>query len=545
MPIFTPESLQSLHVAGVNERFNAVQEILHPIMAQLGEQIHIAGARTLPNAWSLYEISYKTARYVNRGQGRRDPIDEYHMIVDRAPRGSGIYVGVSGAEERVLVGLQLWKSRKRELAAVWDDGRSVWHDVIVDLPDVRFNRAETDQAGTWLDAYLAQRGANYLWAGWSYAWDDVLAHGEAFSQIIIDHVTALLPLNEALMEVAEEQATLPLSHVREQRQSYAPPFSTPPIEAISAAIQARGFIYPDALIRSYHVALQTKPLVILPGISGTGKTRLTRLYADAVHGIAPNADNPYYLVVAVQPDWHNARDLLGYYNALTERFQPTPTLRLLLRAASDPANPYFICLDEMNVARPEYYLAPILSALETAEHTLDLGVPADLVQTMSGETLRNPLRLPLNVHFIGTVNVDESTFALSDKLLDRANIIELTEVDLAAWRANYQRPIDPIAWNLITALQPLMLSAGQPFGYRTVEEIARYLDGASGVLDLNTALDLQIKQKILPKLRGEDTPRFRKAMRDLAQLLASYPQSHAKVTAMLARLEREGYADFY
>jgi len=314
---------------------------------------------------------------------------------------------------------------------------------------------------------------------------------------------------------------------------------------VGIAIAARGYVYPSDIIRSYHVALHTKPLVILPGISGTGKTRLTRLYADAVHSIAPGADNPFYLAVAVQPDWHNARDLLGYYNALTERFQPTPTLRMLLRAAADPANPYFICLDEMNLARPEYYLAPILSALETAEHTLDLGVPAATVQTATGETLRNPIRLPLNLHFIGTVNVDESTFALSDKLLDRANVIELTSVDLAAWRAQYRGIVDEAAWNVLLAAQAILAEIGQPYGYRTIEEIGRYLEGASGVIEPATALDLQIKQKILPKLRGEDTPRFRKALRDLAALLAGYPQSLAKAQAMLARLEREGYTDFY
>ena len=124
--------------------------------------------------------------------------------------------------------------------------------------------------------------------------------------------------------------------------------------------------------------MQTKPLVILPGISGTGKTRLTRLYADAVFGDRwPGQDNDHYLLVAVQPDWHNARDLLGYYNALTNRFHPTPFLRFLQRAAADPATPYFVCLDEMNLARPEYYLAPILSALETEDHLIDLGVPGD------------------------------------------------------------------------------------------------------------------------------------------------------------------------
>lgn len=522
-----------------------MQELLHPLLAALADQTAGAASRLLPNSWSLYEISYKAARYVNRGAGRRDPIDEYHLVLDRSPRGTGIYVGISGAEERVLVGLQLWRSRKRELAAVWDAGRTVWEPLISALPDVRYARSDSPRDGLWLDDYLATRAANYLWAGWSYSWQAALAAGASFNTTLVNHILQLLPLNEAIMEVVEERVELPPAHLREDRSIYTPPFAGPPIESIIAAIAAWGYVYPPELIRSYHVALHTKPLVILPGISGTGKTRLTRLYADAVHSIVTGAENPFYLVVAVQPDWHNARDLLGYYNPLTERFQPTPTLRMLLRAAADPANPYFICLDEMNLARPEYYLAPILSALETTEHTLDLGIPAEVAQAATGETLRNPIRLPLNVHLIGTVNVDESTFTLSDKLLDRANVIELTAVDLDTWRTHYRGNFDSAAWNLLVALQPILAAAGQPFGYRAVEEIGRYLEGAAGVLEPATALDLQIKQKLLPKLRGEATPRFRQALRDLNALLEPYPQSAAKVRAMLERLEREGYTDFY
>ncbi len=541
---FDAAALHALHTPGINERWAAVQAALHPVLETLAEQINAAARTELPHVWPLYEISYKTARYINRGGGRRDPIDEYHLVIDRPPRGAGIYVGVSGAEERVLIGWQLWRQRKRELETLWTSGRAVWEPLVQRISDVRFNQPADASSALWLDTYLDTRSASYLWAGWSYSWDDVLAAGAAFSATLIDHVLELLPLNEALMEAAEERLEQPAPRLRETRIPYTPTFSSPPIEAITSAIAARGFIYPDALLRAYHVALQTKPLVILSGISGTGKTRLTRLYADAVHAVTAD-ENPFYLAVAVQPDWHNARDLLGYYNALTDRFQPTPALLLLLRAAADPANPYFLCLDEMNIARPEYYLAPILSALETAEHLIDLGVPAESVETTSGAMLRNPLRLPLNVHITGTVNVDESTFALSDKLLDRANVIELSSVDLEAFKRQTQLTFPSEVWAVLTALQPALIAAGQPFGYRTLSEIGRYLHEAQGVLDLQQAFDLQIKQKLLPKLRGEDTPRFRAALREIAQLIADYPQSARKVAAMIERLEREGYTDFY
>jgi len=420
----------------------------------------------------------------------------------------------------------------------------------------------------WMDRYLASRGAAYLLAGFAYGWDDPRVARPDFAAQLIEGALALFPLNEAIMEQAEALEPHAAALLRERRAGEYPLIALPPIETIVERIRARGFALADSLIRAYHVALQTKPLVILPGISGTGKTRLTRLYADAIFGdaLAPGQANDHYLLVAVQPDWHNARDLLGYYNALTNRFHPTPFLRFLQRAAADPATPYFICLDEMNLARPEYYLAPILSALETEDHLIDLGVPAESIEAISGELIQNPFRLPLNIRITGTVNVDESTHTLSDKLLDRANVIELTDVDLEAFRQSYREPVDQAAWPIITQVHALMTRAGQPFGYRATAEMLRYIERARGVLPPAQALDQQIKQKILPKLRGDDTPRLRRALAALLELLlgqpqavwgkaaavepelvaaAPFPESAEKVRRMLERLETEGFTDFY
>ena len=207
-----------------------------------------------------------------------------------------------------------------------------------------------------MDRYLANRSSAYLLAGFAYPWDDERVARPDFADQVIADALALFPLNEAIMEQAEELDPYGAVLLREKRATTYAALALPPIETIVERIHARGFALADALIRAYHVALQTKPLVVLPGISGTGKTRLTRLYADAVYGdtLTPGQDNEHYLLVAVQPDWHNARDLLGYYNALTGKFHPTPFLRFMLRAAADPAALYFVCLDEMNLARPEY-----------------------------------------------------------------------------------------------------------------------------------------------------------------------------------------------
>jgi hypothetical protein len=592
---FTAVTLEALLVPGVAERWAAVQERLHPALHALAEALHDAGAHAFPRAWPLYQVSYRSLRYINRPGGRA-PIDDYHFALDRPPRGAGILVAVSGTERLIVVGLQIGsRPRKDDLRRVWEEGRSVWLPLVERADEVRFaeprrgdgatvrrgdggkeapegiEAAPSDSrplgpSTTWMDRYLASRGSAYLLAGFAYSWDDPrVARAEFAAQVIADAL-ALFPLNEAIMEQAEALDPYSAAVLRERRASaYVQP-ALPSIEAIVERIHARGFALADSLIRAYHVALQTKPLAILPGISGTGKTRLTRLYADAIFDVPPGMDNDHYLLVAVQPDWHNARDLLGYYNALNAKFHPTPFLRFLMRAAADPASTYFVCLDELNLARPEYYLAPILSALETEDHAIDLGTPGATVETVAGETLANPFRLPLNVRITGTVNVDESTHTLSDKLLDRANVIELTDVDLAAFRAAYREPVDEPAWQVIAEVHAIVSRAGQPFGYRSIAEMLRYVERARGVLPPQQALDQQIKQKILPKLRGDDTPRLRRALVSLLELLlgkphsawgkatavepedvaaAPYPDSAEKVRRMLERLETEGFTDFY
>jgi hypothetical protein len=567
--MFTQEALAALTVPGVAARWNAIQERLHPVLATCAARLGAEASVRFPRIWNLYEISYRSQRSINRGRGVRDPIDEYYMVVDRPPRGAGVYVAVSGAERLILVALHVARRRKEDLARLWEESRAFWSPLVERLTDVRFAERErpSDVETHWLDRYLANRAASSLLAGFAYRWDDPQVLQPEFIDRLIDDALTLLPLNEALMERAEARDPTGAAWLREQRAVYTAT-EEPPIEVIIERIRARGFTLSERIIRAYHVALRTRPLVILPGISGTGKTRLTRLYADAVVGerFAPGQENERYLLVAVQPDWHSARDLLGYYNAITGKYHPTPFLRFLLRAAADPSARYFVCLDEMNLARPEYYLAPILSAMETDDRLIDLGAPGAVVETVTGEVLSNPFRLPVNVAITGTVNVDESAHTLSDKLLDRANVIELTDVDLEGFRTAYPGAIDDAIWNVIVAVHGIVARAGQPFGYRVLSEIIRYIEQSQGVMTPQQALDLQIKQKILPKLRGDDTPRLRRALTDLLELLigapqsawkraayiaaeaiaeAPFPESAEKVRRMLERLDADGFTDFY
>ncbi len=542
----------------VSARWAAVQQHLHPWLAALATRLDQQASRDLPRTWLLYETSYKTQRYINRGNSRA-PIDEYHMAIDRPPRGSGIMVSISGAEQAVLVGIQLRSARKPALRELWHSSRSLWQPVVAQIGErgqVRYTGAPAAPAGdAWLDHYLANRGAGYLWAGFVYPWAQPPA--DLGAQIIAD-VLLLLPLNESLMELVEEHTTHPAAAMlREQRIAYATTADTPPIETLVARVQAAGYTYPDTLIKAYHIALHTRPLVILSGVSGMGKTRLTRLYADAMYGISDHSTaNPHYLLVAVQPDWHSARDLLGYFNAITGVYHATPLLRLLLRAQADPLRPYFVCLDEMNLARPEYYLAPILAAMETTDQLLDLGLPADSLPMLSGETLHTPLRLPPNLLFTGTINHDDSAHPLTDRLLDRANLIELAGLDLATFCARYPTPIEPLIWAVLRRLVQLTEQAGSALGYRTLVDVLRYVRQSEGILPPLEALDQQVLQKLLPRIRGAAIPRLQAALAamlavcagqeppDAATPAVHLPQSTARLRLMLERLERDGFTDF-
>lgn len=258
-----------------------------------------------------------------------------------------------------------------------------------------------------------------------------------------------------------------------------------------------------------------------------------------------------YRVVAVRPDWTDQRGLLGYYNPLTRRYESTPFLRFLLQAQAEAEraaregrepHPYFLILDEMNLARVEYYFADFLSAMESGE-PLELHDDPEIETGLGAELEQLPiprrLRVPRNLLFTGTVNIDETTSMFSPKVLDRAFTIEFNQVDLAAFgsaaapepsAAPFGLPalpgqlrlpatISSGAWltfggreggqlrDAVVALNDLLASEQRHFGYRVANEIARFVNLAAeqtgkGAEALWTALDLAILAKALPKLSG-------------------------------------------
>jgi len=215
----------------------------------------------------------------------------------------------------------------------------------------------------------------------------------------------------------------------------------PALSKIVEQVKEHGH-FEQAAIAQLHAGLwahDRRHFAILTGLSGTGKTLLARKYAEA---LAPEAatDSDHLLVVAVAPGWYDPGALLGYVNPLRgDSYISTPFLQFALRAERYPAQPHVAILDEMNLSHPEQYLAPLLSAMETGE-PISLHTEGD---TFDG--VPSSLRYPSNLAIIGTVNMDETTHGLSDKVLDRAFTMEFWGLQRCArhsrdWRRAWRRP---------------------------------------------------------------------------------------------------------
>ncbi len=261
------------------------------------------------------------------------------------------------------------------------------------------------------------------------------------------------------------------------------------ISHIQAYLFEQDIVYPRYVLEDFLALIKTNDLIVLAGESGSGKTNLIKSFAQAIGGKA--------FIIPVKPNWTSSEDLLGYYNPLEKKYLSTPFLEALLEAKDNPDVPYFICLDEMNLARVEYYFADFLSLLEergeqpeiklysedesshilsefknvmdTIEHVKEkykkknivnfvkllqdedinreltrifgfsdkdslIKYHTDLRRMLSG-ILNTPssITFPKNIRIIGAINIDETTYNLSPKILDRAHIMKFDSPLLQDW----------------------------------------------------------------------------------------------------------------
>ncbi|MGH2510258.1 MAG: McrB family protein, partial [Ktedonobacteraceae bacterium] len=260
------------------------------------------------------------------------------------------------------------------------------------------------------------------------------------------------------------------------------------LDAVQRYITARGYYFDDETLYNYHICLKTRPFVILAGISGTGKSKLSQLYAEAL------GNSTRYLRLPVRPNWSDDRYLLGYFDTITREYITEPAIEFLLEANADEDNLHFFCLDEMNLAHVEYYFSQFLSAMEEERPTdrritlLSKKVQQQMLSIPEQSEFARQLAhvlIPTNLFFTGTINVDETTQPISDKVMDRANTLEFFHVDLE----KIPQPTDPP--------EPVHISVHTWHSYRTTLPDQRF---RSQIIEISTILntaDLGLGYRVL------------------------------------------------
>jgi 5-methylcytosine-specific restriction protein B len=315
---------------------------------------------------------------------------------------------------------------------------------------------------------------------------------------------------------------------------------------ISSSIGKLGGFYDDVLLRRFHVALnhaEHKHFCILKGLSGTGKTSLAVQYSKAVHGIAEVAvEDPFLFVCAVRSDWTDPTGLTGYYDVISDRYIVPQFLEAVLAAIAHPDVPVFVCIDELNLAPVEYYFSAVLSSMETKLgmhlHSNSVALEGD-----NGEPIPRELPWPSNLYLVGTINTDETTHAISDKVLDRAVVIEMPSVntsgflDMLSKDSPEMKESASACCEILVRVNGILSPQHLGFGYRVIKEFVAYhhFGIKSGCSASQDSIDFQITDKILVKLRGAE--RQRQMLVELRSALAAYPNALAGVNALISQLD--------
>lgn len=297
-------------------------------------------------------------------------------------------------------------------------------------------------------------------------------------------------------------------------------------------VHQSGYVYTEKDLVNFHVAMKSSTLVILSGMSGTGKSKIVSLYGESL-----GLPSEEIRMIPVRPSWTDDTDILGYLDTTTMLYRAADTgLVDTLRAASkNPDKLYLICFDEMNLARVEHYFSQFLSVLENpvGKRFLQLYNPELEARVYNASEYPSRIELGKNLLFVGTVNLDESTFHFSDKVLDRANVIRFHRCSFAELKkCSLEAP--PKQEALPTVSTTTYLSFENPekraisltdqeiaflsdldalldetktdggIGFRILRQIDDYLKNvpAGAVLTHQEAFDLQIAQRVLTKLRG-------------------------------------------
>ena len=336
-------------------------------------------------------------------------------------------------------------------------------------------------------------------------------------------------------------------------------------DRFKAVVEHNGFTFRPLDLQRFHLSLKCGDITVLGGPSGTGKSSLPALYSHALLGQEATRGRPSCLMVNINPSWMDARDLVGHMNTLDGRFYPAESgiFQHLLTAQEEyklrggSTGLYLACLDEMNLSQVEHYFSDFMMLLERTG-------ASRAIQCFSPETagknccFRNYGTVALSpaLRFVGTVNFDETTRLLSDRFLDRVNLIRLSSAglpsaigsvnaliqaegrmitlsDLESWRKDGALPAH--LGQFLDRMRPFLDQMGCPISPRVYRSICRFVSSAEPIISAEKAFDMQLAQRIIPKIRSLVTARQLNALDGLLDLVK--PSSQCSFEESVALLE--------
>lgn len=364
-------------------------------------------------------------------------------------------------------------------------------------------------------------------------------------------------------------------------------------------IEEIGLTFSNSIIQRFLSSLLSKPFLICSGLSGSGKTKLAQAFVQWIC-----KDESQYKIVPVGADWTNREPLLGYPNGLDDKTYVMPdsgVLKLMINATENSTIPYFIILDEMNLSHVERYFADFLSIMESKDSIM-LYDGQDRIAKINDTEITIPKKIfwPENLFIIGTVNIDETTYMFSPKVLDRANVIEfrigpeeMTEFLKTNGNVNMDnlfidgkkgngglgqsmatsfletskdKEIDQtIDITVLSDFFRELQNVGAEFGYRTATEIKKLVKHLNQLNFEGEVIDVAIIQKLLPKLHGSRkkiiTPletlagfcldhgsisvnKYNEYCKNSTGFDIKYPLSFAKIERMIKNAIENGYTSY-
>ena len=350
-------------------------------------------------------------------------------------------------------------------------------------------------------------------------------------------------------------------------------------------LNKEGYYFEPELIENFLLSLKVKPFVILTGNSGTGKTKIAQMFAKYINAKNPVQKTNRYEIVPVGANWTENRHIIGFYNVITDEYQRAPALDIIIESNSsdNSQEPFFLILDEMNLSHVERYFSDFLSAIESKEP-----IPLHL----NDELKEVPVEIGFsdNLFVIGTVNVDETTYMFSPKVLDRSNTIEFLTPSAKGYMngdkisgnikgdiAYLENPLSNVEirsaslselkeffgelntpegkfWDLMAneleEFQNILKSISFDFGFRVINEIMRFMyvswvyEGKPDMWDnWQRYFDAQVKQKMLPRIHGSQRT-LENALDELSNICENYPTSKDKLEEMNNVLKKQRYVSF-